>query len=98
MYNHINIKKMKKIIISIIAICFLFAACTKEVQNVSTVVTVTYPTINLIGPPNVLIPVGGAYTDQGATLIDDLTHASSSISATTNTVDNTTTGIYQVTY
>lgn len=76
----------------------LFAGCKKDPDTVSSVVTVSYPTINLKGPAYVHIPVGGSYTEEGATLIDDITGASTDISPTSSEVDNTTPGIYAVTF
>jgi hypothetical protein len=52
----------------------------------------------LIGPTHVHIPIGGSYTDDGATLTDDITGAQSQITATSSDVDNTTPGLYQMTY
>jgi hypothetical protein len=99
MYNHINNKKMKKIIISIIAISSLFAACTKEVQNVSTVVTVVYPVITLKGAQVVSTGIGtGTYSDPGATSYDALTGTTKNLSPISNNVDLTTPGFYSVQY
>lgn len=89
---------MKKINILILFAIVLFAGCKKDPEVVSKVVPVTYPTINLIGDEFVWIPIGGSYTDQGATLIDDISGASSSIAATSNDVDNTQPGIYSVVF
>ena len=90
---------MKKIIISIIAICCLFVACTKEVQNVSKVVTVVYPSITLNGSAIVSTGVGtGAYVDPGATGYDILTGSTKTLTPILNNVDLTTPGFYSVEY
>jgi hypothetical protein len=97
----LNLKKskMKKAIILFgAAAILLFAGCKKDPDTVSTVVEVSYPTINLKGPAYVHIPIGGSYVEEGATLIDDITGASSDISPTSSEVDNTTPGIYAVTF
>src|ERR1039457_6419178 len=90
---------MKRIIISIIAICCLFAACTKETQNVSTVVNVTYPVITLKGAQIISTGIGtGAYTDPGATAYDSLTSSTKNLTPITNNVDLTMPGFYSVEY
>lgn len=88
---------MKKIIIPIILTGFLFASCEKEIDPVSKVVTVSYPTIVLNGDQIISQGVGtGAYTDPGATGIDDLSGAQTALSPVLNTVDLTTPGFYAV--
>jgi hypothetical protein len=88
---------MKNPIIYIIAVgAFVFSGCDKEPDPVSQTVDVTYPTINLKGAPYVHIPIGGSYVEEGATLIDDITGASSDIMPTESEVDNTTPGVYAV--
>jgi len=89
---------MKKISIILFLTVFVISSCKKEPDAVSKIVTVSYPTINLIGPAYIHISVGTPYTDQGATLIDDITGASSSISAVSNEVNVNVPGLYAVTY
>ena len=88
---------MKKLIIPIIITGFLFTACKKEIDPVSTVVTVSYPTIVLSGDQIISQSVGtGVYVDPGATGIDDLSGAQTALSPVLNTVDLTTPGFYAV--
>jgi len=88
---------MKKIIIPIILSGFLFSSCEKEIDPVSTVVAVSFPTIILNGDQIISQGVGtGAYVDPGATGIDDLTGAQTSLTPVLNTVDLTTPGFYAV--
>src|SRR5687767_1180245 len=88
---------MKKPIIYILLIvATVFAGCKKDPDTVSTVVNVSYPTINLKGAAYVHIPIGGSYVEEGATLIDDITGASTEIMPTSSEVDNTTPGLYAV--
>ncbi len=90
---------MKKVIISVIALCFLFTACTKETANVSKIVDVTYPTITLNGDAIVSTSVGtGAYVDPGATGKDDLTGETQNLTPILNNVDLTAPGFYTVQY
>jgi hypothetical protein len=89
---------MKKSIIALLLPLTILSACKKEPEVVSQVVTVSYPTINLIGSEYIHIPVGGSYADEGATLIDDITGANSHITATVNEVDASIPGIYAMRY
>lgn len=89
---------MRKSIIIILMAVASFSACKKDPAVVSTVVTVSYPTVTLNGADFIHIPVGGTFVDQGATLIDDITGASSQVSATESELDVTTPGLYAVKY
>ncbi len=89
---------MKKLIYIAILAGLSLASCKKDPDPVSKTVTVSYPTITLKGSPIVHIAVNGSYTDAGATLIDDITGASSDITPTFNEIDATTPGIYAVRY
>src|SRR5258708_3180604 len=89
---------MKKINLLILIILVIFTSCKKEVKNVSQVVNVTYPKIVLKGPAYVHLPVGGSYSDEGATLTDDISGAVSQISATQSYVDFSTPGLYPIKY
>ncbi len=90
---------MKKSIIALLLSLAILSACKKEPAAVSTVVTPSYPTITLNGPAFISQSVGsGTYTDAGATGVDDITGASSSLSPIVNTVDLTQAGFYTVVY
>lgn len=90
---------MKNIKYLIAMLVVLISACDIEDQFPSKVVDVTYPLITLKGDSVVSIPVGGTYTDAGATLTDDLTGAVTDITADEEgTVDVNTPGLYFVTY
>ena len=86
---------MKKIILFSAVIAFLYG-CEKDHETVSKVVDVTYPTITLNGAAFVHIPVGGSYSDQGATLTDDITGQVSQISPTSSELDVNTPGLYEI--
>lgn len=74
-------------------------SCDKNPDPVSTVVTVSYPTIALNGDQIVSTVIGtGAYTDPGATGTDDITGATSTLSPVLNNVDLTSPGFYSVKY
>ncbi len=90
---------MKKIIICLLTITAFISSCKKDDPSpVSKVVDVTYPGIELKGNEFVHIPVGGSFTDLGATLTDDITGAVSDVAATANNVDPSTPGIYSIDY
>lgn len=77
-------------------------ACKKETDDVSKVVTVSAPTININGSKFMTLSVGTPFVDSGATLIDDVTGQSSKIMADTvdggGVVDVSTPGLYTLTY
>jgi Domain of unknown function (DUF5011) len=89
---------MKKLFILILATGFVISSCNKDHEVVSTVVEVTYPTINVNGSEFIHLPINGTYTELGATLIDDISGAQSQIQPVANDLDVTTQGIYSVTY
>jgi hypothetical protein len=90
---------MKKIIFIALIFGVSFTSCKKDPDPVSTVVTVTYPTINLIGAPFVSQSVGsGTYVDSGATGTNDLTGVTTNLTPVSNTVDLTKAGFYTVVY
>lgn len=93
---------MKKIIIILFAFSFLaYTGCRKRdtEEGVSKVVDVSKPTINLKGDKFVTLSVGEAYTDPGATLIDDISGAQSDIPAAEYTnLDVSTPGVYYMLY
>ena len=85
-----------------ISILICISSCKKEdTADVSTTVKVSYPAINLNGAAAdsvVFVPVGGTFTEPGATLVDDITGAQSQITAESNDVDVNNPGVYYVTY
>src|SRR5687767_10764907 len=85
-------------IATVFALAVIFAGCEKDIEPVSKVVEVSYPDITLNGSKYVHIPVGGSFTDEGAVLTDDISGATSQITATESSVDPTTPGLYPVTY
>lgn len=87
---------MKKLLI-LSSLILVFAACKKE-DNVSKVVDVTYPEITLKGDKYITIDVNGSYTDEGATVFDDVTGTSSDIEATYSSLDPSTPGLYYMQY
>jgi len=90
---------LHKLTIFMLAAGILFAACKKEdTANVSKEVLVSYPSITLKGDEVVVLPVGGTYSDAGATLVDDVTGQSSDIGPTTSDVNTAEAGLYLVTY
>ena len=84
---------MNKIKISMIAIAMLFVAvgCKKKIEDVSSVVTASYPEIVINGSQFVSMPVGGTFVDAGSTAYDSLTkeYSLQPISVT-NDIDPTT--------
>src|SRR5687768_15783772 len=100
----IIMKKIKLVFLPAVMLAgiLLFAGCEKEeTADISKTVTVSYPTMTLIGPAYIHIPTGGSYADQGAILVDDVSGASTTLTgadAIENTVDVNTPGIYQVHY
>ena len=95
---------MKKLLILITASLFTLSACESDnapnptVNGNSKVVSVSYPEIILIGPQFIYIPVGGTYTEQNATLIDDVTGGSSIVGPTMSELDVSTEGMYEIRY
>ena len=86
-------------VLSLTAALLLFTSCKKEdTAEVSKTVAVSYPTITLEGDEYIHLPVGGVFTDDGATLVDDITGASSHITATENNIDPSAPGVYAVKY
>ncbi|NLR79385.1 immunoglobulin-like domain-containing protein [Chitinophaga eiseniae] len=79
--------------------CLVFTACTKKSENVFTqTVTPIYPVITMKGGPNVIVPIGGTYTDQGATSFDSAANTTTNISPVSNNVDPATGGVYTVNF
>ena len=94
--------KTKIFYISAIMMAVVSSSCKKvSTDDISKTVTVSYPTINLKGNASdsiVFVPQGGTYSEAGATLIDDITGASSDLSPVNDVVDVSTTGVYAVSY
>ena len=83
----------------LIAILLLAVSCKKETtDDVSTVVKVSYPSIELTGDPFQIVPLGGTYTEEGATLTDDVTGETSTIQPTSGTVNTSEPGLYVLNY
>ena len=91
---------MKKIFIIIIIATFSFASCKKKVDDVSTVVKATYPTVTLTGDAILSFPVGapGPYVDPGANGTNDMTNVTAPLTPILNNVDLTSEGLYTVVY
>ncbi len=91
---------MKKLIIFTIALGLItFAGCKKrDTDDISTVVDVTHPSIELNGDKFITLPVGGSYTDEGAVATDDISGATSSIMAESSNLDPSTPGMYYMLY
>ncbi|GBL35859.1 hypothetical protein EMGBS15_14540 [Filimonas sp.] len=92
---------MNKIKISLLALALFTAAvgCKKKIENVSEVVTASYPDITVIGAQFVSIPVGGTFTDAGSSANDTVTGETSlQPISVTNDIDPTTPGFYTVQY
>lgn len=91
---------MKKIVIAIIAISLTGTiACKKKVSDpVSRIVTASYPIITIKGDQFISIPVGGSFTDQGASAEDTVTNEQLEPIEVTNDIDPTTPGFYTVQY
>ena len=71
------------------------SSCKKEFEtdNVSHIVKVSYPTIELKGAQAASIPVGGTYADEGAILTDDITGAKTDIMAKSFELDPSQPGV-----
>lgn len=90
---------MKKIIIVIAAIVAVSVGCKKKSPDlVSRIVTASYPVITITGQQFVSIPVGGSFTDLGATAEDTVLNEQLEAIEITNDIDPTTPGFYTVQY
>lgn len=91
---------MKKlIIITLVLGLFTYTGCKKrDDYDVSKVVEVSAPTINLKGDKFVTLSVGESYTDPGATSIDDVSGAQADIVAEFSNLDPSTPGMYYMLY
>lgn len=71
---------------------------TRTVEVISEAPDTTAPVITLLGSASVSFEVGTAYTDAGATAIDDVDGVVTQLITTVNPVDINTVGIYTVSY
>lgn len=96
---HIH-KSMKKrtvyTIAGLFALSGLLSGCEDETDNVSQVVDVTYPTIELNGEPYVSIIVGTSYSDPGAVLTDSLAGTVTELTPDVQGLDVNTPGLYLI--
>lgn len=75
----------------------LFVACKKDSEKViKQTVTPTYPVIKLTGGGAFSIPVGGTYTDGGATSYDSINSSTTNITPAGNNVNPAVAGGYSV--
>lgn len=89
---------MRKILILSVIAAVAFAGCKKKLNNVSTTVTVSYPTITIAGSQYVSINVGGAFTPPAATAYDSFYKERPTVVTNLGTLDNTVPGLYTVVY
>ncbi len=89
---------MKKIMFLIAASLICFTACKKEKDDVSKVVDISSPDINLNGDKYVTLNPGQNYDDPGAVSVDDVTGAQTTISADAGNLDPNTPGLYYMSY
>jgi hypothetical protein len=87
----------KYLLLAILSMALL-SSCEKTTDDVSKIVKVSFPTIELNGPELVVLAVGTNYTDAGAELTDDITGEVTSIQPTSSNVNTAQAGLYQVTY
>jgi hypothetical protein len=91
---------MKKIFIaSTVIALFAFSACQKKTTgSISSLVTASYPVITINGAQFVSMPVGGSFTDQGATAVDTILGETLQPTNVSNDIDPQTPGFYTVQY
>lgn len=89
---------MRKILILSVIAAVAFAGCKKKLNNVSTTVTVSYPTITITGSQYVSIPVGGSFIPPAATAYDSFYKEKPTVLTNLGTLDNTVPGLYTVVY
>lgn len=89
---------MKKILFLITASAICFTACKKEMDDISKVVDVTSPSVQLNGEKYVTLNPGQPYDDPGAVSVDDVSGSQTSINAGANTLDPSTPGLYYMSY
>lgn len=89
---------MKKILFLITASAISITACKKDKENISKVVDITYPTVQLNGEKYITLNPGQPYDDPGAISVDDVSGAQTSVNADANTLDPATPGLYYMSY
>lgn len=90
---------MKNILLLILSIAVASqVSCRKKQDAVSKVVDITAPDIRLNGEKFVTLNVGQAYEDPGAQAVDDISGATTNISADVSTLDVSTPGLYYMGY
>lgn len=87
---------MKNILIVFFSL-LLVGSCKKQ-EIVSQEVTVSYPVITLKGDKYISIPVGGSYTDAGASVFDDVNGSTTDLMADYSSLDVNTPGLYYMAY
>jgi hypothetical protein len=87
---------MKKIAIISIMAAAAIAGCKKKENQVSEVVTVSYPTITLTGSNIYSIQVGGALPTVSATAYDSVYDENDPVVMDNSALDNMTPGLYVV--
>lgn len=87
-----------KLLLLASVVMVLAVSCSKTTDDVSKIVDVSFPTIDLNGPEIVRLNVGATYTDQGAELTDDITGATSDIDPVSDNVNTAQPGLYFVQY
>jgi len=87
--------KLKITLLALSAI-FMVSACKKKIEDVSMVVTASYPTITITGSQFYSIPVGGTLPSVSATAFDSTLKESCTTSLDASGLDNSTPGIYFV--
>ncbi len=89
---------MKRILIGlIVTVVLLQLSCKKETTD-TKVVKVSYPAITLNGQKYVTLNVGQSYDDPGAAGTDDISGATSALTAEYSSLDVTHAGLYYMRY
>jgi hypothetical protein len=93
---------MKKSLYTIPILLFTFYSCKKDsTDNISKTVNVSTPVIKLKGPAQdsiVFIPLGGTFTEAGATFVDDVINVESDLPPVSSVVHTDSVGVYYTTY
>jgi hypothetical protein len=90
-------KKSIKFALAITAIALLFVAGCKKEKLPSKTVEVSHPTVTLNGDPVIILNVGEAYTDPGATYYDSLYGDNGNLTTTTE-VNTSEEGFFIISY
>lgn len=89
--------KILNIVLLLAAACWI-SGCKDDTADVSRLVDVTAPGIILKGQDLVILPTGGAFTDEGATGIDSLSGNQQTELSAESTPNTSVPGIYPLTY